>query len=128
MRLAVAAQVFGAARRARQHRLASGVLLVQQAQRVRLQPPSTLLAQAAQVLLEVLLQQPDVARPAGRVPDAVEVQAQAAQAERGVQAPLQCDQLRVERGVRLADRLDVELVELAVAALLRPVVAKAVQQ
>ncbi len=62
------------------------------------------------------------------VANAVDLQAQVAQAELGIQSPLQGDELRVDGRIHFADGLEVDLVEFAEAALLRLVIPERVQQ
>ena len=66
----------------------------------------------------------DVGRPAGRIADRVEVDLDPGQPGVAVEPRAELDDLGVDRRARVADRLDVELPELAVAARLRPVVAE----
>ena len=65
-----------------------------------------------------------VGRAAGAVTDRVEQHLHAAQPGLGIEAQAEVDDLRVDGRSRVADRLHVELPELAVAAGLRPVVAE----
>src|SRR5438105_5821856 len=80
------------------------------------------------MVLEIRPQTLDVRRSALVIADAVQLKAQIAQSERGVQPPLQCDQFGVERRVRFADALEVDLVELPKTTLLRLVVPKRVDE
>ena len=66
----------------------------------------------------------DVGGPARRVPDRVEQDLDAVEPDVPVEAQAELDQLRVDGRPGIADRLDVELPELAVAAGLRAVVAE----
>ena len=66
----------------------------------------------------------DVGRPAGGVADRVEVDLDAREPGVAVEARAELDDLGVDGRPGVADRLDVELPELAVAAGLRPVVAE----
>ena len=72
----------------------------------------------------VLDQLGDVGRAADRVADRVEGDLHVRDAGVAVEAQGELDDLGVDRRPRVADRLDVELPELAVAARLRPVVAE----
>ena len=70
------------------------------------------------------LQRGDVARPVRRLAERVEQHRDLAQAEGAVELPAEGDDLDVEVGVVGAEHLDADLVELAVAATLRLLVAE----
>ena len=74
------------------------------------------------VRAEVLAERLDVARPVGGVADVVEHERHAAEAEPFHALHRELQHLEVDRRVRVADGLDAELVELAVASGLRAVV------
>ena len=74
--------------------------------------------------LEVRRQLRDVRRAAGGVADRIEVDLDAAESGVAIEARPKLDDLGVDGRPRVADRLDVELPELAVAAGLRAVVAE----
>ena len=100
------------------------VLRIQQAQDVTLEPPALDLRQSLVVGAVVGGQLHDVGRTARGVTDRVEKDLDAVEPGLPVEARPELDDLGVDRRPRVADRLDVELPELAVAAGLRPVVAE----
>ncbi len=73
---------------------------------------------------EVRRQLGEVGRPAGRIADRVDEDLDVVEAGVSVEPQPELDQLGVDRGSRVADRLHVPLPELAVPAGLRPVVAE----
>ena len=84
MGAALGTQVVRTLRCALENGLAFGLFLVEQTQRVRFQAPLALLAQPGQVLAEVLGEPGNVRGPTHAVADAVDLQAEVAQAERGI--------------------------------------------
>ena len=100
------------------------VLRVEQAQDVAVQPLALDRRQLRAVRLVVRGQLGDVGRPAGGVADRVEQDLDAVEPGLAVEARPELDDLGVDGRPGIADRLDVELPELAVAAGLRPVVAE----
>ncbi len=121
VRLALLAQVVAQARGVGQLGLHGLALVVQHAQRVDLGAAAGLLVQVETG--QELDQRGAVDRAALLVAEAVDQQAVVAQAERAEGVVGQDDQLGVQRRVLRADRLGADLGELAVAALLGPLVA-----
>jgi hypothetical protein len=95
-------------------------LAVQHAQRVRLDAPLAVAAERRCDRSQRLLQRRDVGRPAALVADGVQHQLAARHAARVEEGERKLDHLGVDRRAREAEGLDVDLVELPVAALLRP--------
>ena len=122
VRLAVAAQVVDDVRRVRGLRADLGALVVQHPQRVDLDPGPGVLVQVEPA--QEVLQRGPVHRPAVPVAQAVQQQGELGQAEGAVGVVGGGDRLHVDRRVLGADRLEVELVELPVAARLRALVAE----
>ena len=106
------------------HRRRLGGDVVERAQRVGRRLRSGRLVEVSVVLdepgLEALL---EVGRPARRVADRVELEVVLRDPEPTEESVVELDHLGVAGGVVRADRLEVELPELAEAALLRPAVA-----
>ncbi len=99
-------------------------LAVQEAQRVDLQPALAVWVQPVLQRPVIVAQELEVRGPALLVADGVEVQREVRKTDLEQPVATQLDDLDVEGGARRADRLDVELEELAVAALLWAVVAE----
>ena len=103
----------------------AGSVRIEQAQDVALEPAALELGQLGHVRPEVVGQLGHVGRPAGRVADRVQVHdLDAVEARLAVEARPELDDLGVDGRPGVADRLDVELPELAVATGLRAVVAE----
>ena len=103
------------------------VLGVQDAQRVGVQAAAAVFVQLLQARGEVVHQCGPVGSPLGRLTQAVELKADVAthlQPQGLPQAAHHEDQLGIDVWPRKAQRLDVELVELAVATLLRTLVTE----
>ena len=100
------------------------LLRVEEAERVRRDPPAVALGDERLAAAVEGGQLGDVAGPAGRIADRVEPGPYLGEADLGVEPGVQLDQLGVDGGSRVADRLRVPLVELAVAAGLRAIVAE----
>jgi hypothetical protein len=108
-------------------RLHRRVLAVEDAQRVRVQPPLRLFVQHGGVRFEVGDQRRPVRVALGRLAEAVELEPDVftlLQPELAQQRAREQDLLGVHIGADEAERFDVQLVELAIAALLRPLVAE----
>ncbi len=118
------AQVLGDPRGRGVHLGHRRVLRVEQAERVALQALALGGRQAIGAFAVVRGQRLDVGGPAGRVADRVERHLDVRQARVPEEPRRELDDLRIDRRTRVADRLDVELPELAVAPGLRPVVAE----
>ena len=99
-------------------------LRIEHAQRVGAQAMALGRRQRVLVLGQVLDQRGDVRRAARGIADRIEVQLDVLDARLAHEAQRELDQLGVDRRPGIADRLDIPLVELAVAAGLRPVVAE----
>ncbi len=106
------------------HRHALLALAVEDAQRVLGPGRAVLVAELGLVARQVVAQQLDVGRAALAVAHRVDVEADPGHADRGVEARGERDDLDVDRGVVGAERLDAELVVLAVAPGLGPLVAE----
>ena len=102
----------------------AGILRVEQPEHVLLEAVALGRRQLADVAAVVRGQLLDVGRTAVRVADRVDVDDDVAQPDVAVEARGELDLLGVDPGARVADRLDVELPELAEAAGLGPVVAE----
>ena len=98
--------------------------VVEDPQRVDLQPPPRVIGQALRVRAEVRDQRVAVGGTAGRVADRVDAGGDTGQADVAVEPMRELDELGVDGRPRVADDLDVPLRELAVAAGLRAVVAE----
>ncbi len=98
------------------------VMRIEQAQHVALEPCTLELGQPVADGPVVLGQLGDVGGPAGRVADRVQPDLDAGEPGVAVEPPAQLDDLRVDGRTGVADGLDVELPELAVAARLGTVV------
>ena len=109
-------------RRVGRHRPDFGTLVVEHPQRVDLGALAGLLVEVE--LKQELLQQFPVLRTAGVVAQRGDFQPEPVQAERAEAGVGDGDHLGVQRGVVDADRLDTDLLQLAVAAGLRPLVAE----
>ena len=101
------------------HLLTPLLLAVEKAQRVLLKSPRAVFAYPVGLSPVVPLERVDVAGPALRVPDAVDAEAEAGEPDRLQQPPRHLDHLGVDRRVAVAERLDPELVVLAVPPRLR---------
>jgi hypothetical protein len=110
------AQAIGDARRPGVDRRHGHVVRVQEPQHVPLQPVALELGQLVDPPAVVRRQLLDIGGAAGRVADRVEEHLDAAQACIGVEPRRQLDDLGIHGRTRIADGLDVELPELAVAA------------
>ncbi len=118
------AQAVDALRRRGDERGHRGLLGVEEAQRVGGESPSLQLRKRLLVAPEVGRELGHVRRPAGRIADRVDEDLDVVEAGLTVEAQPELDQLGVDRGARVADRLHVPLPELAVATGLGPVVAE----
>ena len=98
---------------------------VEHSQWVRGQHLGEVVAELVDVGLEVVDEPGHVVGPAGVVAHRVQLQANAAEADRGEEPERQVDHLDVEIRVGCADHLDSELMVLAIAALLWTFVAEA---
>src|SRR6185437_1438726 len=94
------------------------MLAVQDAQRIRMQPPRRVLVEHVAVALEMRDQRFAVRAALGGVADRIDHQRDARKAERTPQPREHRDLLGVDVGTGEAERLDVELMELAIAPLL----------
>jgi len=121
---AVRTEVVADARRLVEHRAARLDLAVERAQRVQLEALATVATKLGLAAAQVVAEPADVGGPAGRVAHAVDRQAQAADAELREELGEHGDDLGVDLRRRRADRLGAQLVVLAVAAGLRPLVAE----
>ncbi len=101
-----------------------GILGIQQTEHVTFQAVPLESREPVPVRAEVVGQQREVGGAAGRVPDRVEQHLGARQAGVAVEADPELDDLGIDGRPGIADRLDVELPELAVAPRLRSVVAE----
>ena len=113
--------ILGAASFSASHRR---VVRIEQAQDVALEPAALELGELGRVRPEVVGQFGHVGRPAGRVTDRIQVHDDAIEARLAVEARPELDDLGVDGRPGVADRLDVELPELAIATGLWPVVAE----
>ena len=105
----------------RPHRL---ILAVEDAQRVGVQPPSRVGVEQVRVAFEMRDQRVAMSEPLGGVADRIDLQSDIGKAERLPQAREHHDLLGVDVGTREAERLDIDLVELPIAAFLRALVAE----
>jgi len=101
-----------------------GVLAVQYPQGIRPEPAQAVLVQALAVLVEISDQLVTVARPRVRVAERVYLERQALEPELSPHAGTQEDQLGIDVRPLVAQRLDVDLVKLAVTSFLRLLVAE----
>ena len=125
MRARIGGQALEELRRAFDQILHRRVLAVENAQRIGVQTALRVVVEQRGMPLEVLDQVGAVRAPLVRVADRIEGEVNAVgKAETSPQPREQHDLLGVDVGSGEAQRLDVELVELAVAALLRPLVAE----
>ena len=124
MRARVVAELIDELRRGVDHRLHRGILAVEDAQRIRVQPALRIVVEDVAVPLEVRDQLRAMRAALVRVADRVDLQLDAVEPERVPQPREHHDLLGVDVRAREAERLDVELVELPVAALLRALVAE----
>ena len=109
-------------RRVGRHRPDLRALVVEHPQRVDLGAPAGLLVEVE--LKQELLQQFPILRAAAVVAQRGDLQPEPVQAQRAEPGVGDGDHLGVQRGVVDADRLDADLLQLAVAAGLRPLVAE----
>ncbi len=100
------------------------VLAVEDAQRIALQAPQAVLVQAPAMLFQVGHQGRAVVAARFQRAQGIELQGHIAQAEFAPHARRHEDQFRVDVGAGHAEHLDTDLVKLAVAALLRPLMAE----
>src|SRR5579863_162911 len=117
-------QMIGEERRARNDRAHFGILAVQDAQRIAVEAPPAVAVQRALVRLEVADQLLAVDAPRLRRAEGVDLQPYPLDAEPPPEPRREGDQLRIDVGTGKADRFEVELIELPVTALLRPLVAE----
>ena len=101
-----------------------GILAVENTQRVALEAPLAVFVEPVLVRREILDELALVFDPGLRGAERIDLQRRALDAERLPQPRRDDDQLGVDLGVAVTQRLDVQLMELSVAALLRPLVAK----
>ena len=118
------AQAVGDARRRGVQRSHRRILGIEQAQDVAVEALLLDRRQGRPMRVEVRRQLGDVGRPAGGVTDRVQQDLDALEAGIAEDPHPELDDLGVDRRARIADRLDVELPELAEPAGLRPVVAE----
>src|SRR5690606_14123312 len=112
-------EVLGDDRRVPDEFLHLGVLAVEDAQRIALEPAAAVLVEPVVMRREIADEDLLVARARFRRADRVDEQLRSPNAERPPQPCRQDDQLGVDLLLLEAERLDGELVELAVPALLR---------
>src|SRR6185437_11816822 len=117
-------EMIGEERGAGNDRLHLGILAVEDAQRIALEPPAAVGIERTLARAEVLDQPLPVGAPRLRRTEGIDLEPYPPDPEPAPQARRERDQLRVHVGSGNADRLDVDLVELAVPALLRPLVTK----
>ena len=116
---------FGKARRADQDLAVARVLAVQDAQRVALEPVPAVLGQLVAVPGQIADQLIAIGTPARRIAQTVQLQHDlVGEAELGQNPRAERDHLDVGERLRRAQDLDVDLMELAQPALLRPLVAE----
>ena len=112
-------------RRLGDHRAVALVLAVEDAQGVALEPREAVRATAAPAALEIAHQHLAVGVPAGRVAQRVQLEdGLRRHAERLEDVGAQGDDLDIGHRLARPRQLDADLVELALAALLRPLVAE----
>ncbi len=118
-------QAFAEDRCVLQDRPVARILAVEDAQRIALEPSAAVLGQPLAAGLEVVDQPLAVGAPALGVAQRVQLEGHlGAKAQRLEDAPADRDHLDVGLGLGRAQHLDVDLVELAQPALLRPLVAE----
>ena len=117
-------EVLGQHRRAGDHVLQLRILAVENAQRIAFEAPQAVGIEARLVRREVFDQLFAIDAPRSRRAERIQVQLDPLQAQRAQQARAEHDQLRVDVGTRKAERLRIELIELAEAPRLRPLVAE----
>ena len=100
------------------------ILRVEQAKRVRLQPPPLEFRKFHVMTTEIGREPLEIGGPARRISDRVEQNLDLGHARLYVEAVAHLDHLGVHGGARIADRLGIPLPELAVSASLRAVVAE----
>src|SRR5690606_38291770 len=95
------------------------ILAVENTQRIALEAPQAVLVEVGLVAREVLEEHLPVTGARFRRAEGVELERHTLQAEHAPEARRKRDELRVDLGLRESERLDAQLVELAIAAFLR---------